>query len=313
MMISAGFLFGGSGGQYPKMGAVLYVQDATFRSGIDECAYYVDRWLPSPLAQTMFDTGTDAILARIDYMSVGLFAIQYALVRYWQANGLRLHAALAHSLGAHAAACAAEAIDCEEACRLLEARCRSIGGQCAAGAMGVAEETEAFVIDHMREIGCEAEIAAVNGKRWTTFSGRTDDVVYLIDSLIAHGIRARRHPISHAFHSSLMDAALPSYAASIRSIPSRRPSIPLFTTTAGAVDRVCEAFWLAQLRAPMRFAPAYRQFRAAFAGIVIEVGPADAFCRFAAEVDPVSTIVPSLSQSTQSICVETLRRIRAPA
>lgn len=309
-MISSGFVFAGSGGQYPGMATNLYKREPPFRSAFDECCHFLDVWLPAPLAETLFEKGTDEDLSTIEHMSTALFATQYALVAYWRSRGIVPKAVLAHSMGAHAAACAAGALTCEEACVLLALRCRLISERCKPGAMGVAEANLDEVRALMMQSGLRVEIAAINAIRWITFAGTKEAVEDFVHFAKHAGVKARTHPISHAFHSSLMDAVLPEYRAALKAIPPRRPAIPFYTTAQRQAEILDEHFWGGQLRDPMNFAPSFKEFSRAFTGPVLEIGPADVFSRFAREAMPTATVLPSLSRETCDVETSTLELLR---
>lgn len=309
-MNSSGFVFVGSGGQYPGMAAHLYKRELSFRSAFDECCHFLDRWLPTPLSDTLFEQGSDDDLSTIDYMSTALFATQYALAAYWRSCGVVPNAVLAHSMGAHAAACTAGALTCEEACSLLEIRCRLIPEKCKAGAMGVAEATLAEVLGLAKQSGFSIEIAAVNALRWVTFAGTKEAVKGFVYFAEQAGVKARAHPISHAFHSSLMDSVLPDYGAALKAIPSRRPMMPFYTTSQRKVEILDERFWSGQLRDRMDFAPSFVAFARSFTEFALEIGPADVFSRFAREAMPTATMLPSLSREECDLEASTLEFLR---
>ncbi|MEN2469387.1 acyltransferase domain-containing protein [Burkholderia sp. GS2Y] len=310
-MTSSGFVFVGSGGQYPGMAANLYKREPSFRSAFDECCHFLDAWLPAPLSETLFEKGTDDDLSTIEYMSTTLFATQYALVAYWQSRGIVPNAVLAHSMGAHAAACAAGALTCEEACALLELRCRLVPEKCKPGAMGVAEVTLAEVLGLVRQSGFHVEIAAINAIRWVTFAGTREAVKGFVHFAERAGVKARAHPISHAFHSSLMDSVLPDYEVALKTIPSRRPMIPFYTTSRRQVEILDGRFWCGQLRDPMDFAPSFLAFARSFTELALEIGPSDVFSRFAREAMPTATALPSLSREKCDIETSTLEFLQS--
>jgi len=282
MMKNIGFIFAGSGCQYPGMGRDLAQTSAPFSRALHECAEILDPWLPRPLLETVLHKGDETVLRTIEFMTAGIFSLQFALTQHWMDLGVRPMAVLTHSMGSYAAACASGAINLEEACALIKARCSIVPLREKPGGMALIE-TEANVVATMIEkLALQVEIAAVNTDNWTTCAGEKSHLSALVSRAAASGIRAKVHPISHAFHSSFMDAVLPPYAAASQKIGDRTPHIAFYTTTrSNRVELLDSDFWCEQIRGAMNFETAYIPFSSCGQQINLEIGPSDPFCRFA--------------------------------
>ena len=66
-------------------------------------------------------------------------------------------------------------------------------------------------------------IAAVNGSTQTVLSGPLEDLARIADKAGSLGISIRHLPVSHAFHSSLMDPILDDFARVAESIAYDAP------------------------------------------------------------------------------------------
>jgi acyl transferase domain-containing protein len=125
-------------------------------------------------------------------------------------------------------------------------------------------------------LGSDVVIAAVNAPRLCVASGPAGAVAALQERLTARDIPHRPLRTSHAFHSPMMDPAVPRFEAVLRDVRLNPPSIPFVACPAGRLITPDEArspaYWARQLRDPVRFVDGLR----ALAGpgtIFLEVGP----------------------------------------
>src|SRR6185437_7498295 len=85
------------------------------------------------------DDAADAA-ARLDdqlYAGPALFAVGWALARWWQARGVQPTAVLGHSTGEYAAACVAGVLDVADAARLVAERARLMATVPAGGVLQI--------------------------------------------------------------------------------------------------------------------------------------------------------------------------------
>ncbi|WP_374105607.1 SDR family NAD(P)-dependent oxidoreductase, partial [Streptomyces sp. McG3] len=83
-------------------------------------------------------------------------------------------------------------------------------------------------------------------------------------------------PVSHAFHTPLMDPMLEEFSQSIAGLPFEAPRIPVVSTVTGEVagaDFGSPAYWVEHARRPVRFADAVSTVRGLGVRVWAEVGP----------------------------------------
>ncbi|MFF2576626.1 type I polyketide synthase [Streptomyces goshikiensis] len=271
------FAFAGQGSQYPGMARHLYAGQREFRDLVDECAeaFHPELGLDirTLLHPAVRDEAAAERLARTDVAQAALFTVQYALAKQLIAFGVQPAAMIGHSLGEYTAACLAGVFDVAEAVRLISVRGRLIR-QLPPGAMLAAR---AGVVALRPLMGEGVEIAAVNAPEAVVLSGSPTAIAAVRDRLAAERIEARLLHTSHAFHSAALDPVLTEFAAEAGRITLRAPTIPFVSSLTGTwatAEEVTEpAYWVRQLREPVRFADAAATLLAAGDLLLMEVGP----------------------------------------
>ncbi len=268
------FLFPGQGSQAVNMGVGLYRGEPAFRAEINHCAEILRPWFD--LRGVLYpQEGHDSRLDETRYTQPVLFAFGYALARLWMSWGVQPAAMLGHSVGEYVAACLAEVFTLEDALRLVAERARLVQAQ-PRGTMLAVRLPEAELALLLPAAGLE--VAAVNALGLCVVSG-PDAAVTAFESLLdARRVAARRLKTSHAFHSETVAPVVEPFAALVRGVELRAPTIPFVSNVTGHWITDAEAtdpqYWARHLRAPVRFADGVGELLRAEAGhVLLEVGP----------------------------------------
>ncbi|MEJ3746440.1 type I polyketide synthase [Actinomycetes bacterium KLBMP 9797] len=268
------FLFAGQGTQYPGMARPYADGLAGFDDALRRCLAAFEPDLRDMVRRALLDVDFPA--GQLDDTALAqpaLFALGWAAADALAAAGVRPTAVAGHSLGEVTASCVAGAFDLTDAASLVTVRGRAMGS-CPDGAMlalACAAESTGDLL-----AGTGIEVSSVNGPDSCVVAGP----VAAIEDLQARArhLAPRRLRTTRAFHSRLIEPALPALAAALREIRPGLTALPIVTNVDGGVvatgARLPAAGLVEQARRPVRLDAMVSSIVETFPGAVaVEIGP----------------------------------------
>jgi acyl transferase domain-containing protein len=280
------FLFTGQGAQYAGMARVLDASEPEFRAALDRCARVLDARLERPLRELLFTAPGEATrLDETGFTQPALFAIEYALASLWRSWGVQPDVLMGHSVGEWVAACLGEVCSLDDALVLIAERGRLMQSLPPGGAMAAVFASEADVAAAIAGQPGAIAIAAQNGPLQTVISGAAAAVDDAVAAFTARGIRCQRLPVSHAFHSPLVDPVLDRFEAAVAQVTLKAPTLRIVSNLTGqladAREMVQPRYWRRHLREAVRFADGLSTLATLRPDVCLEIGPHPTLLAFA--------------------------------
>ncbi len=303
------FVLPGQGAQYPGMGKELYQHHPVFARTLDDICAALDPYLEVPLRDIIFaepDTATGDLIHQTTYTQPALFAMGAAMYALIAEAGITPDYLLGHSIGELTAAYVAGVFSLADAAILVTARGRLMQA-CPPGGMiaiqATEREVEALLEDHPK-----IAIAAVNGPTSVVVSGDLDELKPIHDYCAAQGLRATALSVSHAFHSSLMDPALPEFEAIAAGLTLAAPTVPILSNLTGQVataeQLTSSRYWTRHLREPVRFYDSVAGLLGRGEHVFVELSPHPVMA------PAITDTLAQVSERAQSAVIVTLHRDR---
>ncbi len=297
------FLFPGQGAQRPGAGRDLYAREALFREIVDECAAALAPDLELDLRTLLGydDRGGSAasageILRHTANAQPALFVVGYATARLVMSWGVTPAALLGHSLGELVAACIAGVFSLADGLKLVAARARLMQA-CAPGAMAAVFLPDALLAPRLP---AALDLAAVNAPSIAVVSGPPDALARFCERLEQEGVATQRIETSHAFHSRMMDPALPEFTRIAAGISLAAPRIPVISNATGlpltAEQATDPGYWAAHIRNPVRCSAGIAHLLSLAAPVFVELGPGSTLCDLVHHHDPAARVFPILAR-----------------
>ncbi|MEX2306459.1 MAG: beta-ketoacyl synthase N-terminal-like domain-containing protein [Pirellulales bacterium] len=193
--------------------------------------------------------------------------------------GVRPAFVAGHSYGEYVALWAAGSITWDDLMRLSAERGRLAhqASQQEAGSMAAVSANAETTARHLRESCIDVELANLNADDQTVIAGAAAAIDSALKRFSAHGIQARKLPVTAAFHTAALQSASDALKECLNAIELTVPRIPVYSNTIAdrypldpdAVRQILSG----HIVKPVRFVDQIKRLHADGAKFFLEVGP----------------------------------------
>ncbi|MGW0104171.1 beta-ketoacyl synthase N-terminal-like domain-containing protein [Streptomyces cellulosae] len=265
------WVFSGYGSQWPGMGRELLAAEPAFAAAVDRLEPVLREQAGVSLLGA---TEPDADLTSLTTVMPALFGLQVALAELWRSYGAEPSAVIGHSLGEIAAAVTAGALDAPTGARIVASRSRLLT-TVRGGTMAVVDLPPPD-LGRMTEDLPTLHVAVYASPEQCVVTGSAQEVGALVARVTAEGGFARTMPVPVAGHSPDVDPLLDAFAWELGAVPYGDPVCRRYSTVLDDPldeDPYDTAYWLANLRRPVRFEQAVRAAARDGHRVFVEVAP----------------------------------------
>ncbi|HZA00793.1 MAG TPA: type I polyketide synthase, partial [Hyphomicrobiaceae bacterium] len=320
MSAKTAFVFSGNGSQWAGMGLAALRSNAHFRASFEE----IDRTFAAIGEWSMLEAlMADDLVERLRRAAIAqplLFALQVAVARALQAQGLMPEVVFGHSVGEVSAAHVAGALSLEQAVRIIHARSFHQESVRGAGLMAAIVLGEAEAQALIRDGGFHGiELAAVNSPESVTVVGPSAAIPAFVRHASGRGIACKILDLDYPFHSSLVEPMHGPLLADLGDLqPGPLELVMLSTVTGRHIHggELTGAYWWDNVRRPVLFGAAVEAALQEGCRAFVEVGPRPVLQRYIAETARAAgtsvAIIGTLGTG-ETACSDPIRRGLAEA
>ncbi|MFB7514389.1 type I polyketide synthase [Streptomyces sp. NPDC056144] len=268
------FVFPGQGSQWPGMGRSLTAALPAFANALAACDTAVRRETGRSVRETL-DAVTDAFPDEVATVQPVLWASQVALAAAWRDMGVDPEVCVGHSMGETAAAAVTGALSLSDAAAVIcrrSALMQRSAGQGAMMSVDVSPEQAAELVAGEDAV-C---VAAENSPTSTVLAGDTAALRRIGERLEREGVFHRLVRVNVASHSPAMDPLRDDLLHALADLAPRDGDLPLHSTVRGTALTGAEldaAYWMENLRQPVRFLDTVRGLVKEADNVFVEISP----------------------------------------
>ncbi|WP_371657289.1 ACP S-malonyltransferase [Streptomyces sp. NBC_00280] len=290
------FMFSGQGSQYHQMGRELYDSEPVFRETLHRLDALVEPETGGSVIARMYDPGRPVSQPFTDtlFTNPAIVMVELALAETLISHGVTPDLLLGVSLGEFTASVLAGVVDEGDCLRRLVGMARSVAEHVPGGMLAVLAPPALYLGEPA--LHRDLDLAARYYDDHFVVAGPLEALARAEALLSGRQVPFQRIPVSHGFHSRLMDASRPAFEALWSDVDLRAPQIPLVSSvTAGRVEPVTVEHLWRVVRQPMEFGATVRALEAEGPHLYLDAGPSGTLHSFARAL--LTTVPGSRSRS----------------
>ncbi|HEY7833600.1 MAG TPA: beta-ketoacyl synthase N-terminal-like domain-containing protein, partial [Ktedonobacterales bacterium] len=270
------FVFPGQGGQWAGMARDLLAREPVFRAALTACDAALRRYCEWSLLDEIAADADASRLGEIDVVQPAIFAVQVALAAQWRTWGIAPDAVVGHSMGEVAAAHVAGILSLDDAARIICLRSQLLRRTSGRGAMALVALSWEHAARALAGYEDRVAVAASNSPTLTVLSGDPAALEAIMAALQRQGVFCQLVRVDVASHSPQMDPLRPELLRLLDGIQPQAGHTAFASTVTlvrCAGPELDAAYWVSNLREPVRLAATVQQLVAEGYDTFVELSP----------------------------------------
>ncbi|MEW5951325.1 MAG: beta-ketoacyl synthase N-terminal-like domain-containing protein, partial [Elusimicrobiota bacterium] len=283
-----GFLFPGQGSQYVDMMRDLAAKYEVVQDTFDEADRILQKMIDVKLTDVLWSkegeskeelAKREAAIKQTQMTQPAVMTADMAMFRLLKEFGIKPDMAIGHSLGEYAAATAAGIFTLENGLRAVTSRAKEMSNIKVAdpGKMASVAWPVEKVEEQLKKINGYVIAANKNCPIQTVIAGECKAVEEAVKIFQGLGIQAQEIPVSHAFHSAIIQPAIGPYRDFLRKIPIKSWDMPILSNvTADFFPKDTDGIYemlVKQMVSPVEFINQIKRMYDEGVRVFIECGP----------------------------------------
>ena len=234
------WMFPGQGAQRVGLLRSLFERNELFRTTLETLLREASEHIGTDVLETLYpadgaNEATELRLMQTSFCQPVMVGLTLALAETFSRAGLRIDGAMGHSLGEFAATAAIGGVDPQDLMRFVARRGKVMVESREGmdpGAMAAVMASAEAIAEALGD-DTSVSVANINQPRQTVISGATADIERAVKSLRRSRLPGKRLPVSHAFHSPLMEDASGTLVTAVDTLTFSDTDVPLFSAIEG--------------------------------------------------------------------------------
>ncbi|MGE7726580.1 ACP S-malonyltransferase [Bacillus cereus] len=275
------FMYSGQGSQYYQMGRELYEFNSTFCRCMNELDSIFQDITGQSLVDILYGSHRKGeVFKRTLYTHPSIFMVGYSLSQVLKERGITPDYVLGTSLGEYISYAMAGVLNVEELMTITVQQAMLIEDKCQSGEM-LTVLTNHDYYHQNTFMNRNSEMVSVNYENHFVVSGGIPNIAEIRDCLNSNNIPFIKLPVSHAFHSALIEPIKVPFEQLLKGKKFKKPQIPLISSLSGQiVDRISSSDFWDVIRQPIHFPEAIRSLDHRKKYMYLDVGPSGTLSNF---------------------------------
>ena len=297
------FMFSGQGSQYYHMGKELYENNKVFHYWMNHCSQIAEQFIDESLVDLIYRERANRFenFDQTLYTHPAIFIVEYSLYQVMIELGIKPDYLLGYSIGEYTANIVSGVLCLEEGMSLMHKNASLIHDLTPIASMMAILASQKISENYVEHFS-ETCVAGINYNNHFVVTGEVEELERLKLFLDKQNITSQILPVTHGFHSHLMDGIEADFKEYIQGLSFGSMQIPIISPVKKKLlrrDDLITDYYYNIVRLPVDFKTTIEQWERSGNYTYIDVGPSGTLANFVKQIvnknSSSSMALPSLN------------------